>query len=131
MSDNPHDHPQPPKPDDIEHHPAKYRWQERPFANRRTLLMGEGSVVLSATGEGSYWIIYDEGTMADFLPPGDDLAAGLVRLHRFDSRERWQEAVDHFVAQARKRFGYNDFETYEEARERWQKSLDRRYGSSE
>jgi hypothetical protein len=54
-----------PKPDALEQHPFAYRWERR-FHDIRVLMRGEGSSIFSAIGEGAYWIVHDEGTLADF-----------------------------------------------------------------
>ena len=79
----------------IERHAAGYPWRKRfPHARRVTAL--EGGAVYAAEGEGAYWLIKDEGTMADFLDPDEDadLLASLVALARYDDHEAFVAAVE-------------------------------------
>ena len=79
---------------DVEQHPAGYEWSAR-FPEYERLLAGEGWVMFTARGEGAWWLVFDEGTLADFLDPVEDAAllATLVRLERFDDRRAWEAAV--------------------------------------
>ncbi len=75
--------------------PASSRtWRER-FPNAERIVGAEGGAIYAAEAEGAWWLITDEGTMADFFDAEDaDLAAGSVKLRRFDDRAVWQAASD-------------------------------------
>jgi hypothetical protein len=79
----------------IERHPFSYPWRER-FPDARQVAGFEGGAVYEASGEGAYWLIKDEGTMADFLDPDDDagLLASLVSLERYTDRSAHDAAAD-------------------------------------
>jgi hypothetical protein len=81
----------------VEQHPFNYNWIRR-FPDYELVVGGEGTSVFSARGEGAWWLIYDEGTLGEFLDPVADAAlrATLVRLERFDDREEWESAVQAF-----------------------------------
>lgn len=74
----------------IERHPHRYAWRKR-FADAKPVMRGEGGSVHSAEGEGAWWLITDEGTMADFLD--DEDLGGLVKLRRFDEIHSWNQAI--------------------------------------
>lgn len=81
----------------VEHRPAGYRWKER-FPHAHRVAGFEGGAVYEAEGEGAFWLISDEGTLADLLNPEEDagLIARLVKLERFaheSDRELAAEAV--------------------------------------
>jgi hypothetical protein len=92
-----------PKPDALEQHPFAYRWERR-FHDIRVLMRGEGSSIFSAIGEGAYWIVHDEGTLADFLPEDDPLRSQLISLKRYDSRRSWAQARAAIVDRVRTQF---------------------------
>jgi len=71
----------------VERHPLRYPWHQR-FPDARQVAGFEGGAVYEAEGEGAYWLIKDEGTMADFLDPEEDagLLASLVSLERYADR---------------------------------------------
>jgi hypothetical protein len=94
-----------PLPDQTENHRSGYAWRQRGFSHIQVLARGEGSAVYSVTGEGSYWIIKDQGTLADFLGPDDeDLLESLIVLERYEGKERWLGAIDAIVSRERQRF---------------------------
>lgn len=78
-----------------EHHPFDYDWQAR-FPEHEFVLGGEGWAVFSAQGEGAWWLVFDDGTLADFMDSelDADRLATLVRLQRFDDRDEWEAAVE-------------------------------------
>lgn len=75
----------------IERHRHGYPWRKRfPYAER--VMLGEGGGVYSAEGEGAWWLITDEGTMADFIDDESDVD-GLIALRRFDDSHSWKQAI--------------------------------------
>lgn len=71
----------------IERHPWGYAWRERfPYAER--LAGFEGGAVYTAERDGAWWLITDEGTLADLLDHESDadILAGLVHVERFESQ---------------------------------------------
>jgi hypothetical protein len=74
----------------IDRHPYNYPWRER-FPDAEPVLRGEGGAVYAAEAEDAWWLIYDEGSMAD-LVEDEDLAT-LVTLRRFDDRQAWVQSV--------------------------------------
>jgi hypothetical protein len=79
----------------IERHPACYPWHER-FPSARQVAGFEGGAVYEAEGEGAWWLIKDEGAMADFLDPDRDaeLLSSLVSLERYADRDALAAAVE-------------------------------------
>lgn len=113
-------------PGAIEHQPARYEWRSR-FEDVRVLDKMEGGAVYAATGEGAYWIVIDEGTLADFLP--EDEHDGLIRLMRYDDRQTWDRAVAGIVQRARQRLEDPDQPSpwaYDEMQQWWQEGLEER-----
>ena len=57
------------------------------FPGRRKLAGLEGGVVWLAEKDDRYYLISDEGSMADFLIPGedDDLLGQMVKVYAFES----------------------------------------------
>jgi hypothetical protein len=78
-----------------ERHPFGYPWRKR-FPDARQVAGFEGGAVYEAEAEGAYWLIKDEGTMADFLDPDTDadLLASLVALKRYTDRVSRDAAAD-------------------------------------
>jgi hypothetical protein len=72
----------------IERHPAGYPWRRR-FPGAERLSRGEGFAAYSAETSGRWWIIVDEGSIADFLDE-EDLAA-CVLIEEFDDASRWRQ----------------------------------------
>ena len=68
------------------------RWRER-FPNAERVVGAEGGAVYAAESEGAWWLITDEGTMADFLDE-EDVRPSSVKLRRFDDRAAWEAACD-------------------------------------
>jgi len=66
------------------------------FSSTRDLFGFEGGCVYEADSEGRYFLVIDEGTMADFIQPGDaDLLDELITIYEFadpDARRRYEEA---------------------------------------
>lgn len=87
----------------VERHPFDYPWEKR-FPDAREVAVYEGGAVYEAEAEGAYWLIKDEGTMADFIDPEQDadLLAILVSLERYDDRDAFAAAVKR-ARQARRR----------------------------
>ena len=81
----------PPEPDGVERHPFGYGWRER-FTDIEVLKRGEGGAAYSAIGEGAFWIVTDEGAMADFLPADHPPRDELIGLS-YDDREAWEAAL--------------------------------------
>lgn len=79
----------------VERRPWNYDWRTRLPDNQRLIAIGEGSATYAAEGEGAWWIVVDEGTLADFLDPvrDADVINTLVRLQRFDDRQSWDAAI--------------------------------------
>ncbi len=86
-----------------EHHPFGYRWHER-FPNATRVAGFEGGAVFAADAEGAFWLIKDEGTMADFLDSVEDadLLARLVTLERFTDRQSRDDAVARMIERHRR-----------------------------
>lgn len=89
-----------PPPDAVERHPHGYAWRTR-LHDVCVLSRGEGTSTFSAVGEDAFWIVHDEGTMADFLPDDDPLRSQLITLKRYGSRQRWKEASLHWPRKRR------------------------------
>jgi hypothetical protein len=74
-----------------ESHPFNFPINEY-FPSRRLLANFEGGSLELAEKDGKYFLISDEGTMADFLLPEDaDLLNELINIYEFNSeaeRER-------------------------------------------
>jgi hypothetical protein len=84
-----------PAPYAVERYPCGYAWRSRlqdvPFSP------GEKAPRHSpAVREDAFWIVHDEGTMADFLPEDDSRRLRLITPKRYDSRERWKGASMHW-----------------------------------
>lgn len=79
----------------VERRPFGYPWRERSPGAQRVAGF-EGGAVYEAEGEGAYWLITDEVTMADFLELDEDAAllALLVSLKRYRDRATRDAAVD-------------------------------------
>lgn len=114
------------EPDAVEYHPARYGWKSR-FEDVRVIEKKEGGATYAATGEGAYWVVSDEGTLADFLL--EDEHDGLIRLTRYDDRDKWERAVAAIVERARRRLEDSDWPspwTYEEMQQWWQEGFEER-----
>ena len=87
----------------IERHPFRYPWRDR-FPNARRVAGFEGGAMYEAEGEGAYWLIKDEGTMADFLDPDEDadLLASLVSLERYEDRDAFSSAIERLREERRR-----------------------------
>lgn len=75
----------------IERHPHDYAWDKR-FPDAKPVMQGEGGGVYAAEAEGAWWLITDEGTMADFLDDEDNVG-GLVSLRRFEDVHSWTQSL--------------------------------------
>jgi hypothetical protein len=77
-----------------EHHRYDYRWRER-FPGAFAVLLLEGGAVFAAHDEIAYWLITDEGTLADFaLPEDEDMLDAMVKIERFEDEASWRAAID-------------------------------------
>jgi hypothetical protein len=85
-----------------EQHPFDYDWQTR-FPEHERVLGGEGWTVSSARAEDAWWLIFDDGTLAEFMDPVEDgeRTATLVRLERFEDPGAWRAAIDRLRSQGR------------------------------
>jgi len=74
-----------PEPLAIERLPAGTNLRGR-FPQRRQLAVGEGWVLYEAERDDAPYLIFDEGTLADFIPPEEeDLLKRLIKVMRFES----------------------------------------------
>jgi hypothetical protein len=78
----------------MESHPYDYPIAKY-FPERRAFSGFEGGGLWLAEKDGGYYVIIDEGSMADFLIPGedDDLLNELVKIHEFDSELERQQFI--------------------------------------
>lgn len=69
---------------------------EKEFPGRKLLIGFEGSSIWSAEKDGKYFLISSEGSMMDFLIPGedDDLMAELVKVYEFDSELEREQYIE-------------------------------------
>ena len=75
----------------VERHPYKYNYNER-FPEKRLVKGFMGGAIYAAEASGKFYIIEDEGTMADFLLPEDeDLLDMLIRIKEFDTEQERDE----------------------------------------
>lgn len=64
------------------------------FPQLREVAGGEGWVAYTADQAGKYYLIVDEGTLADFLGPEDgDLLKQLITVHEFDTEIERRKAL--------------------------------------
>ena len=116
-----------PDPDAVEHHPAGHSWLES-MNSVEVLDRFEGGAIYAAKSDDAFWIVIDEGTLADFLPPDDPTMSELIRLERYHGAGRWEAAVAARKQVAEERFNRNGpwpwWPTYEDARSEWQQSFD-------
>ena len=71
----------------IEKHPMGYDARQR-FPDMRRVKLFEGGAIYAAEKFGRFYLIIDEGTMADFLMPEDeDLLSELVKVIEFETEE--------------------------------------------
>jgi hypothetical protein len=70
----------------MESHPSSYPIKEY-FPERRVFSEFEGGCLWLAEKDDAYYVIADEGTIAEFLIPGedDDLLDNLVKIYEFGS----------------------------------------------
>ena len=71
-------------------HSNDYSIKEQ-FPERRLLRGFEGGEVLIDEKDGLYYVIEDEGTMADFLPPGEN--ENLISIYEFDSAAEREQFI--------------------------------------
>lgn len=78
----------------MESHPYNYPI-EKVFPERRLLSGFEGGSLWLAEKEGRYYLIADEGTMADYLMPGedDDLLNVMVKVYEFEDDSERQRFI--------------------------------------
>jgi hypothetical protein len=77
----------------MERYPNNYPVNEF-FPERRSLKGFEGGELFLAEKDGLYYLIADEGTMADFLMPDDnDLLNKLVTIYEFDNVEERDQYI--------------------------------------
>ena len=74
-----------------ERHPAGYRWRTR-FPDATAVVIVEGGASFAARDDDGYWLITDNGTMADFIHDEEVLAA-MVVIERFDDAASWRRAI--------------------------------------
>lgn len=73
-----------------ESHPNNYSIKEH-FPEPRLFKEFEGGELLLAEKDGLYYVIEDEGTLADFLMSGE--GDGLVTIYEFDSEEEREQYI--------------------------------------
>jgi hypothetical protein len=67
------------------------------FWNCHEVKLFEGGAIIAAEQEGSYYLIVDERTMADFLGPEDqDLLEKLVTVYEFETEKERQEHLGNY-----------------------------------
>lgn len=77
----------------VEAHSHEYPWRKR-FPDAELLEAREGGAVYATAAEGAWWIIFDEGTMIEFLDDEDaDIGHALVTLRRYDDQATWRRRV--------------------------------------
>ncbi len=110
----------------VEHHPAGYTWSDA-MIDVEVLDRFEGGAIYSARSDGAFWIVVDEGTLADFLPPDDPTRSELIRLERYGDVGTWEAAVTARKQAAEERLIRSGpspwWNSYEEARAEWQESF--------
>jgi len=79
---------------DVERHSWGYDWTDR-FPDATRVAGFEGGAVYAAQADGAWWLITDEGTLADFLDDvaDADILGQLIRIERFPDRPSWQAAI--------------------------------------
>lgn len=71
----------------ITKHPIGFNYREL-FPNAKMIGGFEGGAIYKATKENKYYLIIDEGTLADFLDKDDqDLLDQLVKVIEFETEE--------------------------------------------
>jgi hypothetical protein len=65
-------------------------WRKR-FPEAQLILTAEGGAVYGAEAEGAWWLITDEGSLADLLDEEEQDV--LVGVTRFDDRGEWRRAI--------------------------------------
>ena len=77
----------------LESHPNNYPINKI-FPERRLLKGLEGGDLFLAEKDGLYYLIADEGTMADFLVPDDyDLLNELITIYEFESEDERKQYI--------------------------------------
>ena len=78
----------------VEFHPWGYAWTDR-FPDATRVAGFEGGAVSAAEADGAWWLVTDEGTLADFLDDvaDADILGQLIRIERFSDRPSWQAAI--------------------------------------
>jgi hypothetical protein len=85
-----------PSPSDApERHPYGYPWRKR-FPDAHVVVRFEGGAVYAAVDSDGFWLIRDEGTLADLLDPVEDadVLARLVSVQHLDDKADWLSAID-------------------------------------
>jgi hypothetical protein len=85
----------PSPPDALERHPYDYPWRKR-FPDAYVVVGFEGGAVYAAVDSDGYWLIRDEGTLADLLDPVEDadVLARLVSVQHFDHKAAWLSSIE-------------------------------------
>lgn len=79
----------------ITKHPFRYKFKER-FPDAKSIAGFEGGAIYKATKDGKYYLVVDEGTLADILDEEDkDLLEQLVQIIEFDT----EEELNHFLGE--------------------------------
>ncbi len=77
----------------VERFPFKYDFRKR-FPQLRRIREFEGGAVYAAEKNDKFYLIVDEGTMADFiLPEDEDLLDQLVQVIEFDTEDECQHYI--------------------------------------
>lgn len=87
---------------DIERHGFGYRWRKR-FETIEILDVGEGFTIHAATEEGSFWIVRDSGTLADFCHEEEAKTMDFITLEKYEHRAGWETMVQLEVEKAKRR----------------------------
>jgi hypothetical protein len=82
-----------PEPISKEPVPRSASWQDQ-FPEATMACAFEGGAIYTADARGSFWLIIDEGTMADFLDE-EDADMSLVSLEQYATRQERDIALSH------------------------------------
>jgi len=79
----------------LEQHPYNYNLRDR-FPAMVRLQGFEGGAIYTAEQDGLFYLLIDEGTMADFLDPVEDadLFATMVKVYEFGSNSERQTFIN-------------------------------------
>lgn len=79
----------------ISKHPFRFNYKKK-FSNAQKIGAFEGGTIYKATKDNKYYLIIDEGTMADFLDENDqDLLDQLTNIIEFDT----EEELNHYLGE--------------------------------